>query len=165
MPVATLSSGVDACHEVAGSGDPLLLITGTAAGHSPWEARVEAYRDHYTVVAYDARGAGQSTRLEDNSPYSVMILADDAAALLDSSGIEKVYISGLSLGSATAQERASNHPDKVASLQPHFPTVAAFGPGLLPRAQSPNEYMAVAGVTEAARSYTFTAVGYLRGKP
>ncbi len=50
---------------------------------------------------------------------------------------------------------------------PHFqltagiPTVAAFGPGLLPRAHSPNEYMSVAGVAEAAKIYTLTAFDYL----
>lgn len=50
---------------------------------------------------------------------------------------------------------------------PHFqlkagiPTVASFGPGLLPRAHSPNEYMSVAGVAEAARIYTLTTFDYL----
>ena len=50
---------------------------------------------------------------------------------------------------------------------PHFqltagiPTVAAFGPGLLPRAHSPNEHMSVTGVAEAARIYTLAIVDYL----
>lgn len=50
---------------------------------------------------------------------------------------------------------------------PHFqltagvPTVAAFGPGMLPRAHSPNEYMAVASVAEAARIYTLATLAYL----
>ncbi|HKZ19426.1 MAG TPA: M20 family metallopeptidase [Acidimicrobiia bacterium] len=50
---------------------------------------------------------------------------------------------------------------------PHFqliagvPTVAAFGPGLLPRAHSPNEQMAIDGVWKAARIYALAALCYL----
>src|SRR3990172_7746022 len=52
---------------------------------------------------------------------------------------------------------------------PHFqliagvPTVAAFGPGLLPRAHSPNENMAIDGVWKAAQIYALTALRYLEG--
>jgi acetylornithine deacetylase len=50
---------------------------------------------------------------------------------------------------------------------PHFqliagiPTVAAFGPGLLPRAHSPNENMATDGVWKAAKIYALAALRYL----
>lgn len=50
---------------------------------------------------------------------------------------------------------------------PHFqltagiPCVAAFGPGMLPRAHSPNEYMAAAGVAQAAMIYGLASVRYL----
>ena len=50
---------------------------------------------------------------------------------------------------------------------PHFqltagiPCVAAFGPGMLPRAHSPNEYMAAEGAAQAARIYALAAVRYL----
>lgn len=52
---------------------------------------------------------------------------------------------------------------------PHFqltagiPCVAAFGPGLLPRAHSPNEFMAAAGVAQAALMYGLAAISYLEG--
>ena len=52
---------------------------------------------------------------------------------------------------------------------PHFqliagvPTVAAFGPGLLPRAHSPNEHLAVDGVWKAAQVYALAAIRYLEG--
>jgi acetylornithine deacetylase len=52
---------------------------------------------------------------------------------------------------------------------PHFqliagvPTVAAFGPGLLPRAHSPNENMAIDGVWKAAQIYALAALRYLEG--
>ena len=119
MTFAHLPTGVDVYYEVEGAGDPLLLIMGTSADHTTWAAQVEAYRDHYTVITYDARGTGQSTHPSDVENYSMRILADDAAALLDSLGVQRAHVSGLSLGSATAQEMAVNHPAKVATLQLH----------------------------------------------
>lgn len=119
MPITILPTGIDMYYQVAGTGDPLLLIMGTGADHSTWEAQVEAYKGDFMVVTYDARGTGRSTHPEAVEDYSMRILADDAAALLDYLGIARAHVSGLSLGSATAQELAINYPDKVATLQLH----------------------------------------------
>jgi len=42
-----------------------------------------------------------------------------------------------------------------------IPTVAAFGPGLLPQAHSPNEYLAAQSVLQAAKIYALGAWRYL----
>ncbi len=42
-----------------------------------------------------------------------------------------------------------------------IPCVAAFGPGMLPRAHSPNEHLAKEGAVEAAKIYGLAAVRYL----
>ena len=119
MPFTDLPTGIEMYYEVEGSGDPLLLIMGTGADHTTWAAQVEAYRDHYTVITYDNRGTGQSTHPPNPGDYSMRLLGDDAAALLDVLGVERAHVSGLSLGSATSQELAVNHPEKVATLQLH----------------------------------------------
>lgn len=119
MPFASLRTGIEMYYEVEGSGEPLLLIMGTNADHTTWAAQVEAYREHYQVITYDARGTGQSTHPERVEDYSMRIFADDAAALLEQIDVPRANVSGLSLGSATAQELAINHPDKVATLQLH----------------------------------------------
>ena len=119
MPMTSLPTGIDLYYEVEGSGEPLLLIMGTASDHSTWSRQVEAYRDRYTVITYDARGTGLSTHPADPASYSMRTLADDAAGLLRHLGFGRAHVSGLSLGSATAQELALNHPDLVASLQLH----------------------------------------------
>ena len=106
MPFAELSTGIEVFYRVEGSGEPLLLIMGTAADHSVWASQVEAYRGDYTVITYDARGTGRSTCPPDPSTYSMRVLGDDAAALLDHLGVERAHVSGLSLGSAAAQELA-----------------------------------------------------------
>ena len=119
MSFVNLATGIKVYYEIEGQGEPLLLIMGTAADHNTWSAQVSAYRNHYEVITYDARGTGQSTHPQGKEEYSMQILAEDAAALLDQLDISRAHVSGLSLGSATAQELAINHPDKVASLQLH----------------------------------------------
>ena len=50
---------------------------------------------------------------------------------------------------------------------PHFqitagiPTVAAFGPGMLPLAHSPNEYLEIASVAKSMRIYALAAIRFL----
>ena len=119
LPLIELDTGIDMYYQVEGSGDPLLLIMGTGADHSTWDAQVECYRDHYTVITFDNRGTGQSTHPADPSSYSMEVLAGDAASLLEAIGVDSAHVSGLSLGSATAQELAINHPERVRTLQLH----------------------------------------------
>ena len=119
MPFVPLRTGIEMFYQVEGEGEPLLLIMGTAADHTPWARQVEDYRDHFTVITYDARGTGRSTHPPDPRSYSMRVLADDAAALLDFLDLGPAHVSGLSLGSATAQELAINHQEKVKSLQLH----------------------------------------------
>jgi pimeloyl-ACP methyl ester carboxylesterase len=73
----------------------------------------------YRVITFDNRGTGSSDDPTDPETYTMRVLADDAAALLDAIGVERAHVSGLSLGSTVAQEFAINHPQKVASLQLH----------------------------------------------
>ena len=61
MSFVNLATGIKVYYEIEGQGEPLLLIMVTAADHNTWSAQVSAYRNHYTVITYDARGTGQST--------------------------------------------------------------------------------------------------------
>lgn len=115
----SLHTGVSLHYELTGSGEPVLLIMGTGADHSLWDVTVQAYSDRFQVITYDNRGTGQSDTPPDAESYTMRVLADDAAALLDAMGIERVHVSGLSLGSTVAQELAIKHPDRVISLQLH----------------------------------------------
>jgi len=119
MPKVDLSTGVSIHYETAGTGPPVLMIIGTGGDHTFWAGQVGAYGDAYEVITFDNRGAGQSDSPTDRESYSMRILSEDAAALLDTLEVDRAHVAGLSLGATVAQELAINHPDRVASLQLH----------------------------------------------
>ena len=119
MPRVELSTGVGIYYETLGAGEPVLLVMGTGADHSLWNDTAKAYAQRFQVITYDNRGTGRSDHPRDPDQYTMRLLAEDAAGLLDALKIDSAHVSGLSLGSAVAQELAINHPGKVRSLQLH----------------------------------------------
>jgi 3-oxoadipate enol-lactonase len=66
------------------------------------------------VLRYDMRGHGRSSTPP--GPYSIAMLADDAAGLLDALGIGAVHFVGLSMGGMVGQQLGARYPDRVLSL-------------------------------------------------
>ncbi|WP_430244218.1 alpha/beta fold hydrolase [Neorhizobium sp. DAR64861/K0K2] len=110
MPFATIGS--DECYyEITGQGPPLLLVTGLAGVASYWDVNVEALSRHCTVIRYDHRGTGRSTRSE--QAYSVELLTDDLIGLMDALGIEKASLLGHSTGGAIGQVFGARYPERL----------------------------------------------------
>jgi pimeloyl-ACP methyl ester carboxylesterase len=119
MPRAHLKTGITMYYEELGSGEPLVLIAGTGADHATWVLQVPEFSKSFRVITLDNRGSGQSECPDAAENYSVSLMADDVAALLDFLAIDRAHIAGQSLGSAISQEFAINHPDRVKTLQLH----------------------------------------------
>ncbi|MFQ5766985.1 MAG: alpha/beta fold hydrolase [Acidobacteriota bacterium] len=119
MPRIRLQNGLHLYYRERGTGEPLLLIMGTAADHTFWSAQLPAFAAAYRVIVFDARGVGRSDTPGQNETCTMAAMADDAAGLLEALDIESAHLSGLSLGSAVAQEMALRHPGRVRSLQLH----------------------------------------------
>ncbi|MCG3133081.1 MAG: 3-oxoadipate enol-lactonase 2 [Planctomycetes bacterium] len=98
---------------------PVMLLMGTGADHSLWNAQVEAYTREFELVVIDSRGTGRSTRPDDPRTCTPRAMAEDALGVLDALGIGRVHLGGLSLGSAVAQEAALLEPDRLLSLSLH----------------------------------------------
>jgi 3-oxoadipate enol-lactonase len=97
-----------------GSGTPVILIHGLAGDYSAWLAQVDALRHRYRVIAFDNRGAGQSTQVDE--PVSTADLADDTLQLMDYLRIGRAHVVGRSMGGAVAQHMALKAPQRIISL-------------------------------------------------
>jgi pimeloyl-ACP methyl ester carboxylesterase len=113
MPFAE-RDGVRLYWEEAGSGDPVLLIMGLGMNATGWWRTIPVLAEHHRVLAFDNRGVGRSDRPP--GPYSVPMLADDAAAVLAAAGVESAHVYGISLGGMIAQEVALRHGARVRGL-------------------------------------------------
>ena len=100
--------------EQAGSGAPLLLISGLNGLAQPWRGIVPKLAEHFHVISHDHRGLGGSDAW--HGLYSVDQIAEDALALMDKLGIARAHIVGHSLGGAVAQAIAADHPKRVAGV-------------------------------------------------
>ncbi|MEA2425099.1 MAG: 3-oxoadipate enol-lactonase [Thermoleophilaceae bacterium] len=97
-----------------GDGPPLVLIHGLAGDQSAWLPQLDAWSDRYRVIAFDNRGAGQSTQVDE--PISTLDMAHDTLALMDQLGVEEACIVGRSMGGAIAQHIALLAPERVRAL-------------------------------------------------
>lgn len=106
-------------YEEQGTGEPLILIPYLAADHACYAFQVAEYAKHYRCISLDLRGTGETDKTEGS--YSTEVLADDVAAFMQSVGLSRAHISGLSLGAAVGMWLAAKHPTRVISLSLHSP--------------------------------------------
>lgn len=112
MEIAKVN-GVRLEYEVAGSGEPVLLISPVLAdGFVPLLSQ-GALRD-YQLIRYHKRGWVGSTHTP--PPVSIEDHAADAAALLDHLGVPRAHVAGHSSGAAVAAQLALDHPKTVHTL-------------------------------------------------
>jgi pimeloyl-ACP methyl ester carboxylesterase len=97
-----------------GQGQPVLLIMGLGWASNMWHRTRPVLSTRFRTIAFDNRGAGRSDTPP--SPYSIALLASDAAAVLDASGVERAHVIGASMGGMIAQEFALQYPNRVRSL-------------------------------------------------
>jgi pimeloyl-ACP methyl ester carboxylesterase len=101
-------------YDQQGTGEPLILIPYLAADYACYAFQVADYAKHFTCISVDPRGAGETDKPE--GIYSTELFADDIAAFMQTLGIQKAHVSGLSLGAATGMWLAAKYPEKVKSF-------------------------------------------------
>jgi pimeloyl-ACP methyl ester carboxylesterase len=107
-------NGVELEFAVAGSGEPVLLISPVVAdGFLPLVLE-RTLADHYQLITYHKRGWAGSTRTP--APVSIDDHAADAAALLDHLGVRRAHVAGHSSGAAVALQLALDRPEMIHTL-------------------------------------------------
>jgi 3-oxoadipate enol-lactonase len=106
-------NGVNLAVDARGDGPAILFIHGYPLDHTIWSAQLEAL-DGWRRIAPDLRGMGQSDAPD--LGYSMATYASDLAALLDTLGVERVVLCGLSMGGYVAFEFLRRWRDRVSGL-------------------------------------------------
>jgi 3-oxoadipate enol-lactonase len=102
-------------YDQRGDGPRLLVITGTNGDLRRKPSVLESpLARRFTLVAYDQRGLGQSSKPD--RPYSMAEYGDDAAAVMDAVGWPSARVLGISFGGMVAQEFALRQPQRVERL-------------------------------------------------
>jgi 3-oxoadipate enol-lactonase len=104
------------CDHAPRPGAPaLLFINSLGASLEMWDDQAEIFGERFEMIRYDARGHGQSTAGAQRE-FTLEQLACDAIAVLDSCGIARAHVCGISLGGMTAMTIAQRWPDRVLKL-------------------------------------------------
>jgi 3-oxoadipate enol-lactonase len=121
----------DVAFEVAGVGDPLLLVAGLGQRGKKWRRVVPLLADRYTVVTFDNRETGGTGPCE--AGFQLSDIADDALRLMSELGYERFLLCGISMGGMISQEIIRLAPSRVRAavlLSTHGGAAIAVQPDL-----------------------------------
>jgi 3-oxoadipate enol-lactonase len=105
---------IEMYYEIHGEGEPLVLIAGLNSDHTLFRGIIPRLAEKYQVVAFDNRGVGLTNKPD--IPYTIDMMADDTAGLLDALDIKQAHILGVSMGGRIAASLALRYPDRIKSL-------------------------------------------------
>lgn len=100
--------GLRVAFECRGEGPPVVLLHGWPTNSREWRRQLDALSNEFTVVAWDAPGAGQSSDPPDT--FRLADWADCLAAFVDVLGLGRAHTVGLSWGGGLALELFRRHP-------------------------------------------------------
>ena len=100
-------------YTVDGPEDAPVLVLGPSLGTTGamWAPQLDLLASTFRVVRYDHRGHTGSP--VPSGPYTLDDLGGDVLALLDTLGVDRVHLGGVSLGGMVAMWLASNAPERI----------------------------------------------------
>ncbi|MDE0364238.1 MAG: alpha/beta hydrolase [Gammaproteobacteria bacterium] len=117
MPKASLGA-VEIEYETQGSaGSPaIVLIRGLGTQLVEWPVSLidGLVAGRLRVIVFDNRDAGLSSRVE--SRYELSDMVSDLVGLMDTCGIDRAHVLGMSMGGIIAQHAAASFPSRVRTL-------------------------------------------------
>src|SRR5262252_4401364 len=111
----------------AADGRPPLFMIGQPMDASGFATLASHFPDR-TVVTYDPRGLGRSTRTDDRVDNAPTVQANDVHAVIEALGVGPVEMFASSGGAVTALALVAEYPDDVTTLVAHEPPMIAVLP-------------------------------------
>lgn len=114
-----LENGIRLRVATGGNGPPLLLLHGHPQTHVTWRKVTPDLARHFTVVAPDLRGYGDSSKPiggENHIAYSKREMAKDLILLMRALGHPGFAVVGHDRGGRVAHRMALDHPDTVSRI-------------------------------------------------
>lgn len=154
----TTSSGL--FYEVSGSGEAVVFIHAFSVDRRMWAPQIAEFEGRFRVIRYDLRGHGRS--VAPTGPYTGY---DDLRVLLDTLGVARATLVGLSAGAELAINFAIAHPDRVARLVLAAPGLGGYTVPPLPWATPVFEAAAAGDAERAAKLWAATPIMAMRTNP
>ena len=101
-------------YQRTGDGPALVLLHGFTQDGRTWRPQLETLSDQFTVIAWDAPGAGRSS--DPPERFGIADWAECLAEFLRAIGVQTAHLAGLSWGGLLAQEYYRLHPESVRTL-------------------------------------------------
>jgi 3-oxoadipate enol-lactonase len=98
----------------AGNGPLVIFLHGIGGNRSNWTEQVRHLSNHFTAVAWDARGWGGSDEYEGELSFSDF--AADLIRVMDHFSADRAHLIGLSMGGRISLDFYGRHPERVRSL-------------------------------------------------
>jgi pimeloyl-ACP methyl ester carboxylesterase len=114
--------------EDSGEGPPIVLLHGlTATNRYVVQGSRHLLTRGYRLVAYDARGHGQSGGAADPAGYDYASMVRDLERVLEEKGLDRPALVGSSMGAHVATAFALEQPDRVGALVQITPAYMGHG--------------------------------------
>jgi pimeloyl-ACP methyl ester carboxylesterase len=109
-----ISNGTKIYYEVHGEGPAILFAHGAGGNAAIWFEQVAHFAPRYQCITFDHRCFARSPA--DPATISIPSFRDDALAVLDAVGADRVHLVGQSLGGFTCLRVALDEPGGVRTL-------------------------------------------------
>jgi pimeloyl-ACP methyl ester carboxylesterase len=114
MPFLKLKDGAELYYELYGEGDPIIFLNGIMMSTLSWKDLVPIVSKKFKLILFDFRDQGNSSKMKEQ--YELDIHVDDLLNLIESLGISKIHMLGLSYGGQVALKFALFHQDRLNTL-------------------------------------------------
>lgn len=98
----------------AGKGPVLILLHGVSGHLEAYHRNILPHAEHFRVLAVDMLGHGFTDKPDRN--YEIVDYVEHLRDLIDALGVEKVHLSGESLGGWVAARFAATYPERIDRL-------------------------------------------------